>query len=69
MRKPIPDGFHGSSLPLHDYHLFNLGVDLGELCVLADMAGLLNAHVRTPFLLTAPLLWLTEAVGSPVAPV
>ncbi len=69
VRKPIPDGYHGSSLPLHEHCLFKLSVHLGELWLLADLAEWLEAHERSRFLLTAPPLRLTEAVGSPVTPV
>ena len=69
VRKPIPDGYHGSSLPLHEHCLFKLGVHLGELWLLADLAEWLDAHGRSRFLLTAPPLRLTGAVGSPVGTV
>jgi kynurenine formamidase len=58
-----------SSLPLHELCLFKLGVPLGELWLLADLAEWLQAHRRSRFLLTAPPLRLTGAVGSPVTPV
>ena len=65
VRKPIPDGYHGSSLPQHEHCLFKLG----ELWLLTDLAEWLDAHGRSRFLLTAPPLRLTGAVGSPVTPV
>jgi hypothetical protein len=43
VRKPIPDDYHGSSLPLHEHCLFKLGVHLGELWLLADLAEWLDA--------------------------
>ncbi|MFN9388399.1 MAG: cyclase family protein, partial [Betaproteobacteria bacterium] len=49
--------------------LFRLGVPLGELWWLKDLATWLRAHRRTRFLLTAPPLRLPGAVGSPVTPV
>jgi kynurenine formamidase len=59
----------GSSLPLHEHCLFKLCVHLGELWLLAVLAEWLDAHGRSRFLLTAPPLRLTRAVGSPVTPV
>lgn len=57
------------SHPLHDLCLFRLGVHLGELWHLSELADWLHAHGRTRFLLTAPPLRLPRAVGSPVTPV
>lgn len=56
-------------LPLHELCLFKLGVHLGELWYLAELAKWLEQHQRYYFLLTAPPLRLTGAVGSPVTPV
>lgn len=56
-------------LPLHAHCLFKLGVALGEMWHLADLADWLRAHGRNRFLLTAPPLRLPGAVGSPVTPV
>lgn len=67
--KPVPEHYSGSSLPLHEHCLFKLGVHLGELWHLADLADWLRDHGRHRFLLTAPPLRLTGAVGSPVTPV
>jgi hypothetical protein len=58
-----------SMLPLHEHCLFRLGVYLGELWYLTDLAEALRAQQRTRFLLTAPPLRLPGAVGSPVSPV
>lgn len=58
-----------SFLPLHHLCLFKLGVPLGEMWYLHDLAGWLRAHDRSRFLLTAPPLRLPGAVGSPVTPV
>ncbi len=66
--KAIPEGWH-TNLPLHELCLFSLGIHLGELWYLADLAKWLNANNRSRFLLTAPPLRLTGAVGSPVTPV
>jgi kynurenine formamidase len=56
-------------LPLHQLCLFKLGVPLGELWWLTDLANYLSETGRTRFLLTAPPLRLPGAVGSPVTPV
>lgn len=55
--------------PLHVHCLFRLGVYLGELWLLSDLADWLRAAGRSRFLLTAPPLRLPGAVGSPVTPV
>jgi kynurenine formamidase len=55
--------------PLHDHCLFRLGVYLGELWLLSDLADWLRNAGRSRFLLTAPPLRLPGAVGSPVTPV
>ena len=57
------------ALPLHEHCLFKLGVPLGELWLLSDLARWLRQHQRHKFLLTAPPLRLPGAVGSPVTPV
>jgi len=62
-------GEKGPSLPLHEHCLFKLGVHLGELWYLTELAGWLRAHNRSRFLLTAPPLRLPGAVGSPASPV
>ncbi len=58
-----------AALPLHEHCLFKLGVPLGELWWLKDLAQWLRAHRRNHFLLTAPPLRLPGAVGSPVTPI
>lgn len=55
--------------PLHEHCLFKLGVPLGELWYLAELARYLRDRGRSRFLLTAPPLRLPGAVGSPVTPV
>jgi kynurenine formamidase len=57
------------ALPLHEHCLFKLGIPLGELWWLGELASWLRAHGRNRFLLTAPPLRLPGAVGSPVTPV
>lgn len=56
-------------LPLHDRCLFKLGIHLGELWWLRDLAAHLDKTGRHAFLLTAPPLRLPGAAGSPVTPV
>jgi kynurenine formamidase len=56
-------------LPLHDRCLFKLGIHLGELWWLRDLAAHLDKAGRHAFLLTAPPLRLPGAAGSPVTPV
>ena len=58
-----------AKLPLHAHCLFKLGVYLGEMWFLSDLADWLRARRRSRFLLTAPPLRLPGAVGSPVTPV
>jgi kynurenine formamidase len=67
--KKVPEGTSGTNLPIHELCLFRLGVHLGELWQLCDLAKWLKQNNRTRFLLTAPPLRLTGAVGSPVTPV
>ncbi|MGY1883918.1 cyclase family protein [Blastococcus sp. SYSU DS0753] len=56
-------------LPLHELCLFRLGVHLGELWWLSDLADHLRAAGRSRCLLTAPPLRLPGATGSPVTPI
>jgi kynurenine formamidase len=67
--KKVPEGKKGTNLPLHELCLFRLGVHLGELWQLCELAKWLKANNRNRFLLTAPPLRLTGAVGSPVTPI
>lgn len=69
IQRPLPACHCGTSLPLHDLCLFKLGVHLGELWHLAELSEWLRANGRNRFLLTAPPLRLTGAVGSPVTPI
>jgi kynurenine formamidase len=57
------------ALPLHEHCLFKLGVPLGELWWMSDLAAWLRANGRNRFLLTAPPLRLPGAVGSPATPI
>jgi kynurenine formamidase len=56
-------------LPLHHHCLFKLGIHLGELWYLRELAEHLDSQGRYRFLLTAPPLRLPGAVGSPAMPV
>ena len=58
-----------SFLPIHHLCLFRLGVPLGELWYLHELAQWLRAHDRSRFLLTAPPLRLPGAVGCPLTPI
>ena len=58
-----------AAMPLHEHCLFRLGLPLGELWHLGELAAWLAAAGRNAFLLTAPPLRLPGAVGSPVTPV
>jgi kynurenine formamidase len=66
---PPDDGKPHPLLPLHHHCLFKLGLPLGELWYLHDLAQWLRQHGRTRFLLTAPPLRLPGAVGSPATPI
>ncbi|MDX9694762.1 MAG: cyclase family protein [Bacteroidales bacterium] len=66
--KEITNGW-STNLPLHELCLFRLGVHLGELWYLAELAHWLKTNNRSRFLLTAPPLRLTGAVGSPATPI
>ncbi|RUO26269.1 cyclase [Aliidiomarina minuta] len=56
-------------LPIHELCLFKLGIHLGELWHLAELAEWLEKNKRSRFFLTAPPLRLTGAVGSPTTPI
>lgn len=62
-------GERGAALPLHEHCLFKLGIHLGELWYLTELADWLRSNNRSRFLLTAPPLRLPGAVGSPATPV
>jgi Putative cyclase len=65
----VPGEGQHASMPLHEHCLFKLGVHLGELWYLGELAAWLREHGRNRFLLTAPPLRLPGAAGSPVTPV
>jgi kynurenine formamidase len=56
-------------LPLHELCLFKLGINLGEMWYLSELADWLQQNGRTRFFLTAPPLRLRGHVGSPVTPI
>jgi kynurenine formamidase len=56
-------------LPLHEHCLFKLGVHLGEIWYLTELAQWLREHNRYRFFLTAPPLRLPGHVGSPANPI
>ncbi|HVU72590.1 MAG TPA: cyclase family protein [Mycobacteriales bacterium] len=58
-----------SFLPIHHLCLFKLGVPLGEMWFLHDLAARLRELGRSRFLLTAPPLRLPGIVGSPLTPI
>jgi kynurenine formamidase len=65
---PGPDGKR-TLLPIHHLCLFKLGVPLGEMWYLDELATWLREHQRSRFLLTAPPLRLPGIVGSPLTPI
>jgi kynurenine formamidase len=66
---PADDAKTHPLLPLHHHCLFKLGLPLGELWYLRELADWLRSHGRTRFMLTAPPLRLPGAVGSPTTPI
>jgi hypothetical protein len=56
-------------LPLHQHCIFKLGMHLGELFWLSDLAAHLRGTGRHAFLFTGPPLRLPGACGSPASPV
>ena len=63
------DSRYHTLLPIHHLCLFRLGVPLGELWYLDQLAAWLREHNRSRFLLTAPPLRLPGAVGCPATPI
>ena len=58
-----------AALPLHQQCLFRLGVHLGELWYLTELARWLGENGRSRFFLTAPPLRLPGSFGSPLTPI
>jgi kynurenine formamidase len=56
-------------LPLHEHCLFKLGIHLGEIWYLTELALWLEKHDRFRFFLAAPPLRLRGHVGSPANPI
>lgn len=65
--RPSNTPAHG--LPLHELCLFKLGVNLGEIWYLTELAAWLGANSRNRFFLTAAPLRLPGSPGSPVTPI
>ena len=68
-RSPPTGSGRYPAMPLHAHCLFKLGVPLGEIWFLSELALWLRNARRSRFLLTAPPLRLTGAVGSPSSPI
>ena len=68
-RSPPTGSGRYPAMPLHAHCLFKLGLNLGEIWWLKDLAHYLRDNKRSRFLLTAPPLRLPGAVGSPATPV
>jgi kynurenine formamidase len=66
---PAPSTEPHTLIPVHHLCLFKLGIPLGELWYLNDLARWLRANNRSRFLLTAPPLRLPGVAGSPLTPV
>jgi kynurenine formamidase len=66
---PAPSREPHTLIPVHHLCLFKLGIPLGELWYLHDLATWLRANDRNRFLLTAPPLRLPGVAGSPLTPV
>ncbi len=58
-----------AAAPLHEHCLFKLGMPLGELWLLDDLASWLADNGRHAFFLSAAPLRLPGAAGSPVTPI
>jgi kynurenine formamidase len=69
LRVDDPDQSRHPYIPLHYHCLFKLGVHIGQMWYLHELAGWLREHGRSRFLLTAPPLRLPGAVASPVTPI
>ena len=66
---PAPSREPHTLIPVHHLCLFKLGIPLGELWYLHDLAKWLRDNSRSSFLLTAPPLRLPGVAGSPLTPV
>lgn len=59
---------HRCVLPLHEIALRDMGLPLGELFVLDELAAHCRADGRWDFMFVGPPLRITKGVGSPVNP-
>ncbi|WP_424348045.1 cyclase family protein [Kocuria sp. CH-021] len=64
-----PNEFDDAFQPLHQIVIPNMGLFIGEMWALDDLAAHCAALGRYEFLLSAPPLPITGAVGSPLNPV
>ncbi|PAT06090.1 cyclase [Corynebacterium hadale] len=72
VRKNLPcvsEEAKAAYLPLHEHCLFKLGMPLGELWYLDELAEQMHETNRTYCLLSAPPLRLPGASGSPLTPI
>lgn len=65
----VPTDLEGAGLPLHQIVIPNMGLLVGEIFDLESLAADCAADGVYEFLLTAPPLKVTGAVGAPVHPV
>lgn len=66
--QPAEDAASGATLPLHGALLRDLGLTLGEMFALDELADDCAADSVYEFLFVAPPLRITGAVGSPINP-
>ncbi|WP_374113593.1 cyclase family protein [Microbacterium sp. zg.B48] len=64
-----PNEFDESFQPLHQIVIPNMGLTVGEMWDLEEIGRLCAARGRYEFLLSAPPLPITGAVGSPINPI
>ncbi|WP_200809862.1 cyclase family protein [Demequina sp. NBRC 110054] len=64
-----PNEFHDAFQPLHQVVIPHMGLTIGEMWDLDELAEACAAESRYEFLLTAAPLRITGAVGSPVNPI
>ena len=65
----VPTDLHGAGMPLHQVVIPNMGLLVGEIFDLETLADDCAADGVYEFLLTAPPLKVTGAVGAPVHPI
>jgi kynurenine formamidase len=64
-----PNEFDVAFQPLHQVAIPNIGLTIGEMWDLDELARLCRDRARYDFLLAAPPLPITGAVGSPINPI